>query len=120
MPDHFPNPDDRSLAHRHPNFCQYPSRQIATQMPWAVYGALCWWSMTKEEAVENISGVVTLLDGEETQQESAIMPLNLLPAGASLPLIAYFQPPIPESYTISARVDFFLPVMPSDQRYLAC
>jgi hypothetical protein len=46
------------------------------------------------------------------------MPLNLLPAGAALPMIAYFQPPLPEEYSISARVDFLLPVMPDDQRYL--
>lgn len=72
----------------------------------------------QDEPVENLTGVVTLRYGEETRRESAILPLNLLPAGASLPLIAYFQPPIPNAYTISARVDFLLPVMPGDQRYL--
>jgi hypothetical protein len=72
----------------------------------------------QDEPVENLTGVVTLRYGEETRRESAILPLNLLPAGASLPLIAYFQPPIPTDYTISARVDFLLPVMSSDQRYL--
>ena len=72
----------------------------------------------QDEAVENVSGVVTLRYSEEVRRESAIMPLNLLPAGAALPLIAYFQPPIPESYTVTARVDFTLPVMPNDQRYL--
>jgi LysM repeat protein len=72
----------------------------------------------QDEPVENLTGVVTLRYGEETRRESAILPLNLLPAGASLPLIAYFQPPIPTAYTVSAQVDFLLPVMPGDQRYL--
>lgn len=71
-----------------------------------------------DRAAENVSGVVTLRYGEETRRESAIMPLNLLPVGAALPLIAYFQPPLPEAFTVTARVDFWLPVMPGDQRYL--
>ena len=70
------------------------------------------------EAVENVSGVVTMRSDDETRREAAIMPLNLLPAGEALPLIAYFQPPLPENYTVTAKVDFLLPVMPDDQRYL--
>ncbi|MBW6465970.1 MAG: LysM peptidoglycan-binding domain-containing protein [Brevefilum sp.] len=72
----------------------------------------------QDEPVENLTGVVTLRYGEETRRESAILPLNLLPPGTSLPLIAYFQPPIPAAFTVSARVDFLLPVMPGNQRYL--
>ena len=72
----------------------------------------------QDEPVENLTGVVILRYGEETRRESAILPLNLLPSGAALPLIAYFQPPIPTDYTVSARVDFLLPVMPNDLRYL--
>lgn len=70
------------------------------------------------DPVENVSGAVTLRYGEETRSQTAILPLNLLPDGAALPLITYFQAPIPADYTVSARVDFFLPVMPDDQRYL--
>jgi LysM repeat protein len=83
-------------------------------------GLWCFVLVTNDsgEPVENVSGVVTLRHGEEALRETAIMPLNLLPSGAALPLIAYFQPPLPEDYTISARVDFLLPVMPDDQRYL--
>ena len=68
---------------------------------------------------ENVAAQVTLTDGETTRQETAIMSLNLLPSGAALPLIAYFQGPLPAQYTISAELDFFLPVMPDDARYLA-
>jgi hypothetical protein len=88
--------------------------------PDALGGLWCFVLVENDqnEPVENLTGVVTLRYGEETRRESAILPLNLLPAGASLPLIAYFQPPIPTAYTVSARVDFLLPVMPGDQRYL--
>ena len=72
----------------------------------------------EDSALENVSGVVTLSQGEDLLQEDAIMPLNLLPSGQELPLIAYFAPPIPDVYTVTAEVSFFLPVMPEDQRYL--
>jgi LysM repeat protein len=88
--------------------------------PDALGGLWCFLLVENDNgrAAENVSGVVTLRYGEETRRESAIMPLNLLPAGAELPLIAYFQPPLPEAFTVTARVDFWLPVMPGDQRYL--
>jgi hypothetical protein len=73
----------------------------------------------EESALENISALITLDEAGETRQEIAIMPLNLLPAGQSLPLIAYFAPPISDDYDVSAAIDFFLPVMPDDDRYLA-
>lgn len=72
----------------------------------------------QDSALENVSGVMTLGTGEDARQETAITPLNLLPAGASLPLIAYFQPPLPADRTASFEMDFSLPVMPGDQRYL--
>ena len=73
---------------------------------------------TQNSAQENVSAIITLSNDDQTQQEVAILPLNLLPAGTSLPLVAYFQAPIPEDFTISARLDFSLPVMADDQRYL--
>ena len=67
---------------------------------------------------ENVSAQVTLSDGEAERDENAIMPLNLLPAGAMLPLTAYFEGPLPGEYTVTAELGFFLPVMPDDVRYL--
>jgi hypothetical protein len=60
-----------------------------------------------------------LQQGDDTRQEIAITPLNLLPPGQSLPLVAYFQPPVAQGFNVSAEVDFFLPVMPDDDRYLS-
>lgn len=83
-------------------------------------GLWCFVLITNNtgKPVENLSGVFTLHHGDETLQVSAIMPLNLLPDGNALPLIAYIQPPLPDAYTVNARVNFLLPVMPGDQRYL--
>ncbi len=69
-------------------------------------------------AMENVSGTVSLNIGGQIRQEMAILPLNLLPAGEALPLIAFFQPPVASGFTVSAQVDFLLPAMPDDQRYL--
>jgi len=73
----------------------------------------------QESALENVKGMFSLDGGEQVRQEVAYMPLNLLPAGRSLPLVAYFQPPIPRNYSVSGTVDYFLPVMIEDDRYLA-
>jgi len=73
---------------------------------------------TQNSDQENVSAIITLSNDDQTQQEVAILSLNLLPVGTSLPLVAYFQAPILEGFTISARLDFSLPVMADDQRYL--
>lgn len=95
--------------------------QDADCYPDAAGGLWCFILATNENDAdrENVSALVTLSDGEISQQETAIMPLNLLPAGESLPLIAYFQGPLPAQYSIAAELEFYLPVMPDDDRYLA-
>jgi len=52
-----------------------------------------------QKPLENITAKVTLtgIANEYTQTQVAILPLNLLPAGAALPLIAYFNAPTPEN-----------------------
>lgn len=88
--------------------------------PDALGGLWCFVLIENSEdgALENVSALITLGEGEDARQEVAIMPLNLLPAGKSLPLVAYFQPPIAVGSPVSAEVDFLLPVMADDQRYL--
>lgn len=86
----------------------------------AVGGLWCFVLVenNNDGALENITAVMRLEGGEETREEIAVMPLNLLPEGQSLPLVAYFDPPLPEDFIMSATIDFILPVMPNDQRYL--
>ncbi len=88
--------------------------------PESIGGLWCFVLVENEEdtALENISAEVILRIGDEERREIAIMPLNLLPAGEALPLIVYFQPPLPEDYSVTASITFMLPVMPDDQRYL--
>ncbi len=88
--------------------------------PDALGGLWCFVLVENDQdtALENVSATIKLGQGEDIRQETAITPLNLLPAGKSLPLIAYFQPPLPASLVASAEVNFTLPVMPGDQRYL--
>ncbi len=102
-----PTPDENALA-------------TPDCYPDALGGLWCFVMVKnqQETALENVSAIITLGEGEDVRQEPAITPLNLLPAGSSLPLIAYFQPPLPAILTASAEIDFSLPVMPGDQRYL--
>lgn len=88
--------------------------------PDAVGGLWCFLLLENRQggALENVSAEVTLEEGEETWNKVANMPLNLLPAGAALPLVVYFEGPIGEEYEVFAEVNFLLPVMPNDARYL--
>lgn len=44
-------------------------------------------------------------------------PLNIIPAGEILPVLATFPAPIPEDYEIQVEIDYWLPTMPEDERY---
>ena len=99
---------------------QYQRLQEPDCYPDALGGLWCFILVTNREdgALENISARVSLQAGEEVRQEVAIMPLNLLPSGEFLPLIAYFDAPVPDENTVTAEIEFLLPVMPEDERYL--
>jgi len=63
-------------------------------------GLWCYWNVTNQLEVpaENIAGVIRLLDkaGETSTSQPATSLLNLLVPGKSIPLAAYFAPPVPE------------------------
>ena len=73
----------------------------------------------QDEPLENVSALIALGEGEQALQEIAITPLNLLPDGEALPMSAYFQSPIPQNITPFVQLEYFLPVMPGDDRYLS-
>lgn len=89
--------------------------------PDAVGGLWCFVLLENDQdgALENVSAEVTLEEGDDVRNEIAMMPLNLLPEGAALPLVVYFEGPVAEDYSVSAEINFLLPVMPDDQRYLS-
>ena len=97
-----------------------PTQAAPDCYPDALGGMWCFalYENNSESALENVSAVITLGEGDEARQETAITPLNLLPAGAALPLIAYFNAPLPTDRTVSLEVNFSLPVMAGDNRYL--
>jgi LysM repeat protein len=70
--------------------------------------------------IENPSAQVTLLDAEDEPlaSELALSPLNILPAGASLPLMVYFQPVIPAAARPQAQLLTGIEVDPGNARYL--
>lgn len=85
-------------------------------------GVLCFALAVNdiEKDMENVSAKVTLTgEGSDyVRSQTAVLPLNLLKAGQSLPLITYFQPPTPERFSARAEIDFSLPVPENDARYL--
>ncbi|HBO33176.1 MAG TPA: hypothetical protein DD636_00280 [Anaerolineaceae bacterium] len=72
-----------------------------------------------EETLENpsVSFTLTSKDGNFESELVVFAPLNLLPAGSSLPILASFPAPVPVNFDVKAEVDYWLPTMPDDDRY---
>lgn len=72
-----------------------------------------------EETLENpsVSFTLTSKDGDFESELVVFAPLNLLPAGSSLPILASFPAPVPVNFDVKAEVDYWLPTMPDDDRY---
>ena len=74
----------------------------------------------QKKAVENVSGLIRIADvnGDKMQTQTAFPLLNLIPAGAALPLAVYFPAPVPFPLQASAELLTALPSASNDQRYL--
>lgn len=72
-----------------------------------------------EELIENpsVSFKLTSLEGEFESELVVFAPLNLLPSGSSLPVMASFPSPVPLEYNLAVEVEYWLPTMPDDDRY---
>ena len=87
----------------------------------ALGGAYCFAQLenVSDSHVENPSVRFTLTGSDATTLEmDGILPLNILPAQETMPAVAYFPAPIPESFDVSMQITDWLPVMPDDARYL--
>lgn len=86
----------------------------------ALGGAYCFaqFENTSDSPVENPSVRFTLIGGGTLLEMDGILPLNVLPAQQTLPVVAYFAAPIPEGFEVRAQITDWLPVMPDDARYL--
>ena len=72
--------------------------------------------------IENLSAQITLVDASNATLESqtALLPLNILPPNTSLPLTAFFSPPlvIPPGAKPQVQVLTAIRLLPNDERYL--
>jgi hypothetical protein len=70
--------------------------------------------------LENISAWISLAgsNGQVVAGQTAIPPLNRLPSGAALPLMAFFPPPVPADAIPSAEQTNSLVIPAGDTRYL--
>lgn len=64
-----------------------------------------------------VSFTLTSSDGDFESEVVVFAPLNLLPAGSSLPVLASFPASVPEVYDLEVEIDSWLPTMPDDDRY---
>lgn len=93
----------------------------ASCYPDAFGGARCLVLLTNEseERLENPAVGFRLKnpDGSNVAEMIVFAPLNLIPAGVTLPVYVYFPAPVPEDVQVEAWVDSWLPTMPEDERY---
>ncbi len=70
--------------------------------------------------LENLSAWIRLEDsnGQVLAEQAAIPPLNRLPSGAALPLMAFFSPPVTAVAAPSAELANSLVIAAGDTRYL--
>ena len=86
-------------------------------------GLWCFVPVTNPfaDTLENLSAQVTLMDPEGTSLASqvALSPLNILPAGESIALAAFFPTPLPEGpLTAQAGLVTSIRLLAADARYL--
>ena len=72
-----------------------------------------------EETLENTAVSFRLTSKEDGSESEMVVfaPLNLLPAGSSLPVLVSFPAPVPETYDLQVQIDSWLLTMPDDDRY---
>ncbi|MFN2195310.1 MAG: LysM peptidoglycan-binding domain-containing protein [Anaerolineales bacterium] len=74
-----------------------------------------------DQPVESVMAQITLVNeaGEPVAVLSASPPLNLIPPGGSLPLLAYFTGPLPQDVYPVAQLETAFPGRELEQRYAA-
>jgi len=85
-------------------------------------GLWCFVPVTNpgSDRLESLSArLVLAAPSGEYLEVTAFSPLNLLEAGAQMPLAAYLPGPLPPDYQISAQILTALPVPTEDTRYLS-
>jgi hypothetical protein len=90
--------------------------------PTADGGIWCLALVTNDfpDTIENLSALITLRDknGEEIASRLAFAPLNILPPGKSVPIAAFFPPPLPADVAPEAQLLTAIRILPTDTRYV--
>lgn len=84
-------------------------------------GLWCFWLLqsSASQGVENVTGSIQLVQaGKAPLDQPATTPLDIIPAGESLPLEAYFPPPVSTSWTATGKIASYLPLPKDNPRYL--
>jgi LysM repeat protein len=84
-------------------------------------GLWCFTPVTNRSAlpIESVSLDVRLASGgEQVAAGSALTPVNVIPPGETMPAAAYFSPPIPPDYAVSAALNTGLPLDAASSRYI--
>jgi LysM repeat protein len=85
-------------------------------------GVRCYWLVTNmlDQPVENISGVIRLVDqlGQEVSSSSAVTLLNVLEPGMEAPLAAFFEPPVADWQLAQGQITSVVLVNQYEERYL--
>lgn len=83
-------------------------------------GAWCFLPVTNQQpaALEGLTAVFRMADDQQKNitAKRAFLPLDRLLPGETLPLVAYFSPPVPRPFEVSAEILTALP-SPEDGRY---
>lgn len=111
LPESLPTPTPIAVHAKQPK-C-YPAGDGGT---WCVISI----KNETETNVENLSAWIGLynLKGDLIANQVAYAPLNILRTGKTIPLMAYFAPPLPDGYQAQCEILSGLPVGADDTRYL--
>jgi LysM repeat protein len=105
---------------------------IPTPIPMQLSDPLCYrttdggvWCLlsvenNRKEAVENVFARISLSDssGALITESEATTPLNVIPGYQSMPVVAFFPPPLPYEIVPQADMISVLPLLEEDDRYL--
>lgn len=99
----------------------FPVTQIACH-PTTDGGVWCFVLVDNDtpETLENVTARVTLTDasGSAIDSRTALMPLDILAPGSSLPLSVFFPPPLPLDVQPRVEILTAIAILAGDQRYL--
>ncbi len=72
------------------------------------------------DVMENVTAQITLLDGEgqKVGSQTALLPLDILQPGESLPLSVFFAPAMPPDVQVQVQPISAIELLPGDTRYL--